>query len=156
MNFRNIAELVNTGKPVDVEFKEKIEDLESYPEKGMRATVTGAVIDHEEYDGDAVIRLFVDYSKFDAENASLEAHNYYDKNGEPTLTAREAGWYKIKDTLYVMANDDAEAYLTILAKQTTELFEEYKASNSTLSYVAWLESKVLFFQQMVEYGHREA
>lgn len=68
-----------------------VEDLESYAEPGMRATLTGGKMSHE------TLILDVNYAPFDEFNRAFEPKNYYDKSGAPTLTAREANPYKPQD-----------------------------------------------------------
>lgn len=84
----------------DIQFTHKIEDLEDYAEDRMRATITGI----KKWDGDnadACHEISIDYSKFDEYNRQFESYNYWDKLGNATLNAREAGYYTVKDTLYL-------------------------------------------------------
>ena len=88
----------STGKGISVD------DLESYIEIGMRAEITGG-----RENGNDVLMFNLDYSKFSKFNESFEIANYYDANGVPCLTARQAGHYKDQDTLHLMATDRLES-----------------------------------------------
>lgn len=93
-----------------VQFTDAAEDLECYAEIGMKAVLLEARQDHPE-----VWVLFLDYAPFDAHNLPLEQSNYYDKNHNPCLTAREAGFYKARDTIYLSDPSSWDHYLTVVA-----------------------------------------
>lgn len=133
-----IARITQTG-PFDVQFKEKIEEYEAFAESGMRARITAAG------ERDDCLEIRVDYDRFDAHNRPLAKPNYYDKAGEATLTAYEAGFYTGQDSLYLELNDDLSEHLEIIESITTSLFDEYLAANANgeKSYVQWLEDQVL-------------
>ena len=135
----NAAELkvhLSAG-PIAVEFGPGIEDFECYAEPKMRAHLV-AVDFHQ----DDVVLLKFEYSEFDEYNKAFESANYFDKNGEPTLTAREAGYYSIKEDIYVMAHDDLQAkMLTLLNSSSLALIAEFKNSGQK-SYVRWLEEQL--------------
>jgi hypothetical protein len=120
--------------PVAVEFGPGVEVLEGYPEKGMRAHVMQAV--QESHD---TLRLEVTYAAFDAFNQPRETANYYDERGNPTLTAREAGEYKVEETLYLPADEDLSGYLALLDERTQRRMAAFEASDED-NYVAWLEA----------------
>ena len=123
--------------PVDVEFNKAVGDLESYAEPKMRATITAVTDDHDD-----VVIVRVDYIKYDDYNKSFESYNYYDSNHQAVLNARQANYYTVKDSLYVMANDEVDKYFSILSGHANELYEMYQAGGRALSYTAWLESYI--------------
>lgn len=126
----------STISPNEIQFTKKAEDLESYPEEGMRALLVGARIIDED-----VVVLTMDYRKFDEFNKTIESSNYYDKSGVPRLTAREAGCYQPVDDLYMAALDKVSDYFSFLEENT--LFNQYIADpDGANSYVEWLENKV--------------
>ena len=135
MKMCDLITLLQAGKEVDVEFVKGVEDLECYPEPGMRATITGVIPKHDD-----VLELRVSYLKYDDFNIRFESSNYYDGDHQPVLTAREAGYYSLKESLYVMADDDVSKFMTFL--NHNELFETWNASLKEVSYVAWLENRV--------------
>lgn len=141
MVMRDLITMLQSGKEVDVEFTRGVEDLEGYPEPGMRATIVGAVVQHDD-----VMKLRVTYEKYDEFNKAFESHNYWgvlSKGQDPasaTYTARETGWYTVKDDLYVVADDDVSRVMTIINRN--ELFEAWNNGPKEVSYVAWLEDLV--------------
>ena len=135
MKMRDLITMLQSGKEVDVEFVKGVEDLECYPETGMRATITGVIPKHDD-----VLELRVSYLKYDDFNIKFESSNYYDSNQQPVLTAREAGYYSLKESIFVMADDDVEKYMTLLTPN--EMFDTWNASLKEVSYVAWLENRV--------------
>lgn len=83
----------------DIQFLPIIKDLDAYPEAGMGATITGFQCAG---DGEYVChKIYLDYSKFDEYNRRFESSNYFNNEGNPVLTAREVGEYKIKDHIYI-------------------------------------------------------
>jgi hypothetical protein len=137
MNARELKQLLAAG-PLVIEFGPNVETLEAYPDAKMRATLVGVHVKHDD-----VAVLGVDYSAFDEHNKALEQSNYYDKGGQPTLTAREAGQYTPQEELYVMADDDLEAgILSLIPTSTLALYKEFQSSGQA-SYVSWLEQQLL-------------
>lgn len=141
MNFKELArtlpEMLARG-PVTVEFVHGIEDLECYPEKGMRATII-SIADDRDHD---VMKMRVSYEKFDEFNKAFESHNYFDRAGQPVLTAREANYYTVEETIYVMASDDINKYMQILSESSTALYDAYRLEAPSISYTLWLENLV--------------
>lgn len=142
--FKQLAEAIRGGLRPTVQFYSKVEDLESYPENNMRATITGVEDSH-----DGVIKLRVSYAKYDEYNKQFESHNYYDRSGRACLNAREAGNYKVEDELYVMGDDRVETYMKIISD---ELQEKYRAQvlqpgATMITYVEWLEQQLRSYRQ---------
>lgn len=109
-------------------FQKGAEDLEAYPEEGMKARVKGLRMTH---DGD-VVELVVDYTEFEDYNERFESANYYDDNGNPTLTARESGFYEQRETLYIdgwslnwdkmfLVDENDEVTITLTQHELTQL-----------------------------------
>ncbi len=81
----DLFERVNAGvKPV-VKFGPVIEDSETAIDRNM----FGRIISVERHHDD-VFAMYVDLNDFDAHNDSVAQRNYYDTEGNPTLTAKEA------------------------------------------------------------------
>lgn len=133
--FKELAELLVNGATVDVECRERVEDLEDYADKGMRLTITGIRSDHDE-----VAVLAVSYAKYDEHNKAFEKRNYYDKQGKPCLNAREAGFYKEHDSMYVMETDDPNEFFVGLDDNSNRWIKSYlEHRNKDETYVAFLE-----------------
>ena len=134
---KDLVALAAHGKQFVVTFKAEVEDLEGYPEAGMKARIVSAQDHHDD-----VVRIMFDFSDFDAHNKTLEKSNYYDKQGKPTLTAREAGFYKPADHLFFLRDDEVTRYFDIANDASTALLAEFSASGTTSSYVGWLEQEL--------------
>lgn len=139
MNFKELFSLAASG-PVTVECLKGVNRWEGcYPEPGMRFDVVGGIVKESE-----VGHMSVDYSRFDEFNKSFESHVYYGKNGENDLTAREAGWYKVEEVIYVDPEDDISNYFEIVADERKGLIQAYaELPEPKPSYVSWLEAQVL-------------
>ena len=131
-----------------ITFKKGCEDLESYCEAGMKAKITGIVLERmEEKEADLVYKITLDYSQFDDYNKNFETANYYDNNGNPTLTAREAGFYHIQDTLYLGSDNiwPWSNYFDVEHDSTSNrMFERYsrRTMDTDLTYLKWLETQL--------------
>ena len=141
MVMRDLIQLIAVRGSIDVEFTKGVEDMEGYPELGMRATILNAVDQHDD-----VMKIRVSYEKYDEFNKQFEGHNYWgvERNGQDpasaTYTARETGWYKVEEDLYVMADDDVSRTMTLLSN--SNLYDTWNNGNKELSYVLWLEALV--------------
>jgi hypothetical protein len=67
---------------------------DDFPDKGMKAWFTDIV--KEEY----CFKLYFDFTEFENENEKYFKANYYDKNNKPCLTAKQAGMYNPKYSVY--------------------------------------------------------
>lgn len=136
MNARDLKDLL-VGGPLAIELGAGVVELEAYAEPKMRAHLVAV-----ELQRDDIAVLKVDYSAFEDFNKTFEQANYYDAQGNPTLTAREAGQYEPKEDLYVMASDDLESkILAILPSVSLALIDEFKGSGHA-NYVRWLEEQL--------------
>lgn len=140
---KELADAVRVGHRFQVQFKKKIEEMEAYPEGGMRARVIGM----EEHNADSIISLRFDYAPYDSMNVTLESHNYYDRSGVACLTAREAGCYTVEEDIYFMADDPIENWMVIL--DDTAFLDEWNIANSGLTYVQWLEKELTELRERV-------
>lgn len=139
MQINDVLKQLQEGQRPVVELREGILDKESYGEPNMRARIISA----SGPDRDGVTRVMFDFGEFDEHNRAVESANYYDKSGEPTLTAREAGFYKPVDHMYFDADEDIERHMTFISSDQQAIFQRFKESGASSSYVAWLEAQVL-------------
>ena len=136
-----LFELVKNGLRPQITFMPGCEGMECYPEAGMKARVLAVV--PEAHD---VYRVKVDFEPFAEHNKAFESANYHDKSGNPTLTARQAGYYKPVDDFYLTPNEGPE-YLTIDDAKSVELFERFNKSGYTGTYIQWLEEQLIAAEQ---------
>ena len=128
-----------------IQFTSKIEDMEAYPEAGMRARIK-SISARDTHRTDLHDHLYViefDYTEFNEFNAALEHANYYDKNGVACLTAREANMYDPQEEIYFGSPElwPFEDYFTLLDERQNYLIARFKESGAT-NYVEWLESQI--------------
>lgn len=139
----DLVKMVRQGRQIAVEFGSLIERKDDcYPEGGMRAKIVRA----SEPDTDGVIKIEFDFEAFGEHNKSLERANYYGKQGNPTLTVREAGMYKPVDDIYFDDDEELEGLMQVLDDSAGGLYEAFKLEGSPDTYVQWLERKVLAAQ----------
>jgi hypothetical protein len=127
---------VEDGRPLAIEFTKGVGDLEGYAEPGMRAHLVDYLPSRDD-----VVELRVNYQIFEEFNRGLEKANYYDKDGKPTLTARDAGFYNVTETYYVMATDDPAKYFSAI-DPALGLLQEWQNTDRQKSYVSFLEEQV--------------
>ena len=132
--------------PITIEFKKGIEDIEDYPETHMRANVIGL---HESHSDPEIVKVTFDYEPHERYNAAFETANYYDKNQNPTLTAKEAGFYSAISTNHMMLEslDDMMSLFDEGPKKA--LYSEFLTSEPA-SYIHWLEDKVIALTDALE------
>lgn len=138
MNGKDFAEMIKGGIHPVVVFNKDIEELETYAENGMRARVVSAILKHDD-----VVMLRVDYSEFDEFNKQFETASYFNKDdGNPTLTAREAGYYIPQDSLYIDSNSEVPFVVEDAAR--LKLYDQYLKDDkkSAFGYTQWLEDRL--------------
>ncbi len=136
---KDLYEALLAGKRPVVTFTTGIEDKEDYAEGGMRARVLSATTPH----ADGVLQITFDFEEFAQHNVAFEKSTYYDKQSNPVLTAREAGFYRPQDHMYFDLSEELGNLMVFEDDAAVKLFQSYKAENSGVSYVSWLERKVL-------------
>jgi hypothetical protein len=115
--------IVPAFKDTHIEFtKYAADNLEAYPDAGMRAVLVGVSFSHHD-----VILLHMDYTVWRSRNLEIESYNknFYDRNNVPCLTATEAGCYRPQDTIYVMATDEIAQYMTVVPDEETAEHKKY-------------------------------
>lgn len=99
---------IDEFRGLDIEFKKEAEDFEGYTEEHIRGTIVNA---YKKY-GDTIV-LVVSFEKFDEDNRQHETANYYGPNGS-TLTARQAGYYKVQEEIYIAEELELSGYFSLL------------------------------------------
>jgi hypothetical protein len=92
----------------------------------------------------------LDVTEFEESNAPLEKANYYDSNGTPCLTARQAGSFKACGDHYLEPIDTYEKYFRILPEDPdrAQLFADFQArDDQSLTYVRWCEIELIKLRQ---------
>lgn len=136
---KDLISLIDTGKRPIVTFGQGITKLEEiYPEPGMRARILR--FEKEDYGS---VKVHFEFDEFLSHNTPFESANYFDKAGQPTLTAQEAGFYRPTEEIYFMVDDALDGLIAVESDAASALFESYRAEDSTLTYLQWLEAKVL-------------
>lgn len=135
---KDVVEAIQQGKLLVVTFRAGIDEKESYAEKGMRALIGVTNTSDAE-----VVSVRMDFSEFEAHNLPLESSNYYDSNQQPTRTARQAGYYKPQDDLYFVLGEKVSDLMDIEGDEAVALFSRFVEAAPSLSYVQWLERRVM-------------
>lgn len=133
---KDLAALIRSGNRPVVTLLRGVEDQETYLEEGMRGRLVSVLDMHDD-----LLRFSIDLTEFEAFNAAFESINYYDKQGKPTLTARQAGYYKPIDEVW--GSLSCEVFVSIEGDARVTLYERFLSEHSTKSYVHWLEDQVL-------------
>lgn len=128
-----------------VQFTSSIEDMEAYPENGMRARIVSITTRYTNV-ADINDHLYIikfDYSEFDEFNKRFESSNYYDKNGNAILTARQANMYTVTEEIYFGSPKlyPFEQYFKVIDQARNTLIDQFKVSGAT-DYVQWLEDQL--------------
>lgn len=135
-----LLQMVKAGFKPQITFTAACEELEGYADAGMKAIVISVA----ERTNDEVLKITVDYAPFDAHNLSLELPNYYDKDNQPTLTARQANLYKPQEDFYLDLTGKGAEMFTIDGEDRRELYQQYVTQTAgKIQYITWLEDQVL-------------
>lgn len=139
MKANQLHEMVQHGSSIVVTFKKAILDQENYIEPKMRGRIISSLIKHDD-----CIEMIVDFTEFDEFNKQFESANYYDKDQNPTLTARQANFYNMtNEKMYFMINQDVGESLEIEQNARIKLFEKFTSEHSSKTYVQWLEDQLV-------------
>ena len=153
---RDFYNLLRTGQQVSIEFRQDCLNWEGYEEPGMRARICGAP---REPNSDGVFQVSISFKEFDEFNKQFESSNYYDtnyydRNRQPTLTAREAGYYTETTKMYLGMDDPMDGYFVVLDDLPLyALYQQHIQDGGTKSYVQfleWLVSAVIVDSQVRE------
>jgi hypothetical protein len=85
----------------NIVFLPGVEEFDSYPETGMKATVLGV----RRYPEDGLYEIFLDYTKFEGDNSRLESLRYVGSDGS-YLTFRQRDGYESQESYCVSAAFD--------------------------------------------------
>lgn len=132
--FRELMDSFDRQKPMTIEFKKEISNMECYAEKGIRANISKITLSHD------CVCVYFDYSDFDNYNKQFETSGYYDTQRNPVLTAREAGFYHEKESIYFDQDSKPNDFFVEVGDSNNSLyaaFSEKKLSGET--YMAFLE-----------------
>ena len=138
-------ELLNTFKSlkgtgeVSVEFKKLIDNLEGYAESGMRSWITNVALQNN------IIIVSFSYVAYEKHNQPYESSNWFNKYGNPILTARQANMYNVVENYYFELADNPNDYFTHINTNTqSKLQDKFNATRfPEETYVAWLERQVI-------------
>jgi hypothetical protein len=135
---------------------------ESFGEKGMIARITGVSENSWGMEGNTGACFRMDYMENKTHNISLQTANWYDKDGEPTVTKIESGNIKEDELFEDALFDDAEDEVPIeFIDGVDSLMGEYvtavqKGTHQDRTYVEWLEGVVRMLRRDVEGFQRRA
>jgi hypothetical protein len=151
--FTGAAPMVAEGtyRGVDVQFTKLIENLEGYLDAGMRARILDVKLDAA---GDCVQILF-DVDIWTDHNMPLEAHNYYDKQGNAVLTCREAGLYRKQEWYYFELKDNPVDYFNLLLVKPEQKYTViyHESEDAQFTRMIRIETANLSETLNVEYPH---
>ena len=97
--------------------------------------------------GESTINFFIDFSEFTEQNKSFAIADWYDSNGNSTLTWMETKFYErnSKDfelfEMYLEGGKDADLNMLEIVEKNKWL-NKYIEEEAPLSYVEWLEQKL--------------
>lgn len=106
MNYNDLKYLKNTGVLITVRFKEKIEELETCIDVGMKANIRGVSRDNTP----EVYVISFDLGAFISYNRDRMNTNYYDSDSQPTCTSEEAGFWSKNGIDSIYFDDDANLF----------------------------------------------
>lgn len=147
MKTKELVELIRQGVTPIVRFQDPHSHGELEPDPGMlgRILEVGQV---DEYDPkESTVDFTVDFLEFTEQNKAFATRNFYDANGQPTLTWMETDYYEKSAIcrIHEMYKSGGELcdleHFEIVSEN--KILTEYLESGSKLTYTNWLEEKLL-------------
>lgn len=144
------------GAPLPaVQFTERVEEVESYFDNGMRARVVRIERDSEypPSEGGWMYNVYFSFSEFDTYNKQFECSNYYDGNGVARLTAAEANCKPengIESLYFMQFGDEDEPYFHLVNEEDVTI----RLPDSEARKV--VEQAIFFHKGTLEMRVREA
>ena len=154
METKDLVQLVKQGVQPII----KINDAEGVldgPDYGMLGRIISVGDEDEWESGNSTVTFDIDFLEFTDYNKTLAKSDWYDKNGNPTLTWMQTPQYN-KDakryTVYEMYVENSEyantSYIEVV--DNNKWFNNYLESKSEVSYTRWLELQLDSFDKMYE------
>lgn len=135
-----ILNLLEKGVHPIVRFNEVVEDLELQFDRNQMGRIVNAF--KNKY---GEIEIAISEKEYGEYNKSIEQANWpslKDFNASPTLRYSDEHTRKEIETLCYCENDEIHEF-SIVEDCYQELLDEYLASKSDLSYLDWLQEKIL-------------
>lgn len=137
MNSNEFFNYIKGGAQPVVRFDDQIERQEGCGfESGMMAKAISV-----EDDGDGVYIITFDFSDYELYNDSIDKRKWFDNNHIPCLKWSETHFYPVNKKEKVYWDFSFDTPFEIVDGQS-DLFDQYKLTESKLSYVTWLENLV--------------
>lgn len=133
MDIYELTKLVNSGFYPTVEFTDEASEFTCLDE-GMKAKLVKIT-----FEEDNCWNCYFDQTDFEKYNETFMKPNYYDLNNNPTLTAKENGCWRLKESFYV--SNEYEEFFKII--EDNEIFNMFlQDGGCKKNYIEWLEEKV--------------
>ena len=150
MKTKELVELVKQGVRPIVKIVDKHGVLEG-PDSGMLGRITSIGSEDIWERGTSTIPFVIDFLEFTEHNKPLMVANWYDSNGNPSLTWAETRGYESDAKSYTvyenLIDNFTSADLTHLEiVEENKWLNQYLESGSNMSYIEWLETKLDFIQ----------
>lgn len=154
-NMTRLLELLENGiQPVIrwVDCGVSIHEMDCY-DIGMVCKVIGITeTDFDDTEEVTVYGVLTEFTGFEELNKSIAQPRWYDSYGQPTLKWHETKSYPKngKEMVYMqISHSDKQSssgdMFEFVAPLSQELFEEYLADATEMSYVSWLEAQIIKF-----------
>lgn len=143
MTAKELKQILNQGIQPIVQAKENIHTYTS-EEVCIDPGMIGKILRISTlYEGteDEHYEFSIDIGSFEEKNISFMQKDFYDKQGNACLNYKEVGLCKDGiETLYLMPDMDV---FDVVDNKNIKIFNTYKKSNTSVSYLEWLEEKYL-------------
>lgn len=138
MELTELRDMLKSGIRPIIQFTSETEKYDYDPDVGMRARV----ISCSEPDRDGCLTIVINMAEFVDYNKQIAPHNWFDKDNNPTLTWFDMSYYP-SDHIYDFCWEEKLGLSIFEFVEESPLYEEYKKSGTTESYVLWLEKIII-------------
>lgn len=136
----DILKLIEKGIHPIIKFNEEVEDLELQFDRNHMGRVINAFKNKF-----GEIEIVISEKEYNEYNKNIEQANWPSKkdyNASPTLKYSDEHTRKEIETLCYCIDDEIKEF-SLVEDCYKELLDEYLSSNSELSYLDWLQEKIL-------------
>lgn len=148
MKTKDLVELIHQGAKPIIRFQDPRETVEYEPSPGMFGRIKAVSPIDQVESGTSIVYFTVDFFEFTEKNTSLAPREFYDDYGNRSKTWMETSFYEKSArnlNIYEMYTENSEyqdlEHIEILPEDTP--FLEYVNSGSEMTYINWLEDKIM-------------
>ena len=139
---KDLLDLLVAGKRPVIRFNKNIEDFDDGPDEGLMAKIVG----YHKNDDINFIVVMCDLKPYEKYNDKLMVADWFNDKKIPCLKWNQTSYYP-ENGIYELYVEETDPLRCDIVEESL-FYNEYKESNSELSYIEWLEEQLLKARNM--------